>query len=429
MQRDLLLKLIEWKRNPDRKPLILDGARQVGKTWLLQEFGRLEYKNTVYLNCDGNNQAEELFSNDYDTNRILRNLSAITNQEINPNLTLIVFDEIQQIPRALPALKYFCENAKEYHVVAAGSLLGLNLNKGSGFPVGKVDILKLYPLSFVEFVRAVAGNQLNEILSSSPLEEMNTLHPKFVELLRQYYFTGGMPEVVNAFISGKNVKDIRIIQKSILYAYEKDISKHAPNTIVPKIHQVWEAIPRQLAKENRKFIYGAIKKGARAKDFENAIQWLVDAGLVYRINNIKKAQLPLKFYEDFDSFKLFMLDCGLFGAVSETPIDQILISDNIFEEFKGAFTEQFVLQELKINYNSSIFYFNDANSKQEIDFLIQKDSKIIPIEVKAEENLRAKSLRQFVLDNPDTKGVRLSMSKYREQDWLINIPLYATSRV
>ncbi|MFA6937968.1 MAG: AAA family ATPase [Treponema sp.] len=427
MKRNLITKLIEWKNSPERKPLILDGARQVGKTWLLQEFGRQEFKNTIYLNCDGNSKAEELFASDYNVKRIIRDLDALFNQEIDADSTLIIFDEIQQIPSALPSLKYFCEDARQYHVVAAGSLLGLNLHKGSSFPVGKVDILKLYPLSFDEFARAAAGEELYKTLTQSPIEELNSLHSKFVELLREYYFTGGMPEAVNAFVQGKSVHDVRSIQKSILYAYEKDISKHAPERIIQKIHQVWESIPQQLAKVNRKFIYGAVKKGARAKDFEEAIQWLVDSGLVYKVNRVKKPNIPLKFYEDFDSFKLFILDCGLLGAISDTPIDQILVGDNIFEEYKGAFTEQYAMQQLKTIPDCSIYYFSAEDSKQELDFLLQKESKIIPIEVKAEENLRSKSLHQFLIDNPQTKGVRFSMSKFREQDWMTNIPLYAAS--
>ena len=429
MERTAYTQLYAWKQNADRKPLILNGARQVGKTWLLRTFGKQEYENTAYINCDGNKQAEELFNGDYDTERIIRNIGALTGQQIHEKKTLIILDEIQQIPRVLPSLKYFCENARGYHVAAAGSLLGLNLHEGTSFPVGKVDVINLYPLSFEEFIKAAAGEQLFSVLGNSTLSELSALHSKFTELLREYYFTGGMPEAVSAFISGKSVQEVRRIQQMILYAYEKDISKHAPAHEIQRIHQVWESIPQQLAKENRKFIYGAVKRGARAKNFELAIQWLSDAGLVYKVQRIRKVQLPLKFYEDFDTFKLFMLDCGLFGALAEAPADRILIGDAVFEEYKGAFTEQFVMQQLKTLSDVSVYYFSADDSKQELDFILQQDSRIIPVEVKAEENLRAKSLHQFVLDNPGLKGIRLSMSSYREQDWMTNIPLYAAERI
>ncbi len=429
MERTAYTQLYAWKQNADRKPLILNGARQVGKTWLLRTFGKQEYVNTAYINCDGNKQAEELFNGDYDTERIIRNIGALTGQQIHEKKTLIILDEIQQIPRVLPSLKYFCENARGYHVAAAGSLLGLNLHEETSFPVGKVDVINLYPLSFEEFIKAAAGEQLFSVLGNSALSELSALHSKFTELLREYYFTGGMPEAVSAFISGKSVQEVRRIQQMILYAYEKDISKHAPAHEIQRIHQVWESIPQQLAKENRKFIYGAVKRGARAKNFELAIQWLSDAGLVYKVQRIRKVQLPLKFYEDFDTFKLFMLDCGLFGALAEAPADRILIGDAVFEEYKGAFTEQFVMQQLKTLSDVSVYYFSADDSKQELDFILQQDSRIIPVEVKAEENLRAKSLHQFVLDNPGLKGIRLSMSSYREQDWMTNIPLYAAERI
>ena len=432
MKRLLYQNFLDWKNKENRKPLILNGARQVGKTWLVKEFGKNEYKNLVYINCDKNSQVKSLFESGYNIKNILLGLGAISSQTIMPHETLIFIDEIQEIPEALTSLKYFCEEAAEYHIIAAGSLLGVSLNVGTGFPVGKVDILHLYPMSFLEFVLAVKGEQLFSILKEGTFDDISIFHPTFIELLRQYYFCGGMPEAVLAFVEGKSVAEIRTIQESILYSYQKDIAKHPHKNEIPKIHQVWSAIPNQLAKENKKFIYGALKKGARAKDFENAVQWLLDAGVIYKVSNIKKASIPLKFYEDFNAFKLFMLDTGLMGALAETPPSQMLIGNNIFEEFKGAFTELFVftqLQSLKQSGISSIFYYNAEDSKQELDFIFQKDEKIIPVEVKAEENLRAKSLRQFVLDHPDTKGIRFSMSPYRKQDWMTNIPLYAVHKV
>lgn len=428
MKRLILDELKKWKNSDSRKPLILDGARQVGKTWILQEFGKTEYENCVYINCDKNQTVKDIFEQDFNTERIIRNLGAISKIEITPSNTLIILDEIQEIPSILPSLKYFCENSREYNVVAAGSLLGLNIHSGTSFPVGKVDLLHLYPMNFFEFIMAICGENFFNQLSKSSFEELSPLHSECTELLRQYYFTGGMPEAVLAFKNKKSLYDIRNIQKTILYAYEKDISKHAGKD-VQRIHQVWESIPQQLAKENKRFIYGAIKHGARAKDFETAIQWLIDAGLIYKIPRAKTAKLPLKFYEDFDNFKLFMLDCGLFGALTETPADQILIGNNIFEEYKGAFTEQFVLQELKTLKNLSIYYYSAEKSELELDFLLQKESKLIPIEVKAEENLRAKSLRLFVQSNPELHGIRFSMSKHRKQDWMTNIPLYLSERI
>ena len=431
MNRNLMHSLIQWKNSPQRKPLILNGARQTGKTWILKEFGKTEFKSTAYFNCDQNPMLKEIFREGYDIQKIIRNLSVINGEPIEKKETLIVLDEIQEIPEALTALKYFCEDAPEYHVAAAGSLLGLSLHSGTGFPVGKVDIQKLYPMDFLEFVQAARGHELAEIIERSPLEELNALHTELTGLLREYYFTGGMPEAVNAYINKKSPDEIRTIQDAILYAYEKGISKHAPPKDIQRIHMVWKSIPMQLAKENKKFIYGAVKEGSRAKDFETALQWLIDAGLVAKVSRVNKAAVPLKFYEDFNAFKLFMLDSGLMGALSETPAEQIIIGKNIFEEYKGAFTEQFVFQQLQSRKNTSpmgIYYYSAADSKQELDFLLQNGSSLIPVEVKAEENLRAKSLHQFVTERPGVHGVRLSMSPYRKQDWMTNIPLYASCR-
>jgi len=432
MERTIYSSLLAWKKSPSRKPLVLNGARQVGKTWILKEFGTKEYKNLVYFNCDGNKTIEQVFQDGFQMKSIIMNLGAIAGQEIFPGETLIVFDEIQEVPSVLTALKYFAEDVPEYHVAAAGSLLGLALHEGTGFPVGKVDILNLYPMSFDEFVLAVQGKQLSDILHSSNLESFAPLDTKFVEILRLYYFTGGMPEAVDAYVHGKSTQDIRNIQKAILYAYGKDISKHAEPGIVQKIHQVWDSIPQQLAKENKRFIYGALRHGARAKEYETAIQWLIDAGLVYKVQRVRKAGIPLKFHEDTEAFKLFLLDCGLMGVLSDAPPEQILIGNSIFEEYKGAFTEQYVVEQLKAQEAAkglSIFYFSADDSKQELDFLLQEGSELIPIEVKAEENLRSKSLRQFVLDHPSVHGIRFSMSPYRTQDWMTNIPLYAVCRI
>lgn len=423
MDRILYQNLLKWKDAENRKPLLLDGARQVGKTWLLQHFGQTAFENMVYLNCDGDTQIRKIFENNYDIRRILTEISAFTECRITEGRTLLVLDEIQEVPRALTALKYFHEQMPLLHVAAAGSLLGIAMHADTSFPVGKTDLLRLYPLSFPEFVRAVHGAQLYRVLTEGAPEEQTSLKEQLNELLRQYYFTGGMPEAVNAFIRNAPPEEIRIVQNAILYAYEKDISKHVPPQEAERVHQVWNAIPAQLAKENRKFLYGALRKGARAATYEAAIGWLTDAGLVYRIPRVKKAQLPLKFYED-NAFKLFMLDCGLMGALSETPSKNMLIGETVFEEYKGAFTEQYVLQQLLSAGGWHIYYYSAEDSKQELDFLLQREDRIIPVEVKASENLRAKSLRQFVADHPSEKGVRLSLSDYRKQDWMRNIPLY-----
>lgn len=429
MERFVLQKLIEWKNSPGRKPLVVKGARQVGKTWLVREFGRSDFQSFAYINCDSNNTASELFEQDFDVKRIIRGLSAISDVSIEPGNTLIFLDEIQEIPRAVQSLKYFCEDAPEYYVIAAGSLLGIHEHKNISFPVGKIDSLQMYPMSFFEFLLAVSGKPMAQMAMESALEDLSALHSKLTEYLRQYYFTGGMPEVVKAFADGRSPQQVRRLQNQILSDYRDDISKHAPKDQIVRIDQVWNSIPAQLAKENRKFIYANIRKGARAREFETAIQWLCNAGIVYQIGRVAKGDLPLKFYEDFAAFKLFFLDCGLMGALTEAPASQILIGNNFFSEYKGAFTEQYVLQQLKTVLDTSIYYLSADDSKQELDFIFQDGEKVVPVEVKAEENLRAKSMRQFCLDHPGTKGIRISMSPYREQDWMTNIPLYGTERI
>lgn len=429
MERTIYKKLIEWKNKMARKPLVIRGARQIGKTWIVKQFGEQEYEQMVYINCDSNETVRELFEHDFNIQRIIRGLSAITEIEIDADKTLIFFDEVQEIPRAVQALKYFFEDAPEYHVIVAGSLLGIHEHKDISFPVGKIESIKMHPLCFSEFILAVAGKKMYELLQNAKMEELGDLHSTFVEYLRQYYFTGGMPEVVQAFIDGKSPKDVRAIQKQILADYADDISKHAPTEQLVRIDQVWNSIPAQLAKENRKYVYANIQKGARAKEFETAIQWLCNCGIVIKVNRITKGAIPLKFYEEFSAFKLFVFDCGLMGALVDAPPSLILIGNSIFEEYKGAFTESYVLQQLLSNRNEAIYYFSADDSKQELDFIFQADEKIMPIEVKAEENLRAKSLRQFCLEHDGVTGIRISMSPYREQDWMINIPLYAIERI
>lgn len=424
MKRSIYSSLKKWKDSPTRKPLILQGARQVGKTYILKEFGAREYSEVVYINCDDNNDMQNMFV-DYDVDRIIRSLSAISGVSIKPSTTLLILDEIQEVERGLASLKYFCEKAPEYHVAVAGSLLGITLHEGTSFPVGKVDMLYMYPMDFEEFLLAMGKEQLVELLRSNSWAALTPLRGMLTELLRQYYFVGGMPEAVKTYVERGDIWEVRSIHSKIIDAYRNDMSKHAPKQQVQRINMVWNSIPSQLARDNKKFIYGALRKGARANDFEIAIQWLVDSGLVHKVHRISKPVVPLKFYEDMASFKLFLLDCGLLGALSETPPEQILIGDNVFEEYKGAFTENYVLQQLKSLPRTFVYYYSNDNSTLEIDFVVQHEAHVIPIEVKAEENLRAKSLRQFVTDNSGLHGVRFSMSDYREQDWLTNVPLWA----
>ena len=390
----------------------------------MKEFGAREYSEVVYINCDDNNDMQNMFV-DYDVDRIIRSLSAISGVSIKPSTTLLILDEIQEVERGLASLKYFCEKAPEYHVAVAGSLLGITLHEGTSFPVGKVDMLYMYPMDFEEFLLAMGKEQLVELLRSNSWAALTPLRGMLTELLRQYYFVGGMPEAVKTYVERGDIWEVRSIHSKIIDAYRNDMSKHVPKQQVQRINMVWNSIPSQLARDNKKFIYGALRKGARANDFEIAIQWLVDSGLVHKVHRISKPVVPLKFYEDMASFKLFLLDCGLLGALSETPPEQILIGDNVFEEYKGAFTENYVLQQLKSLPRTFVYYYSNDNSTLEIDFVVQHEAHVIPIEVKAEENLRAKSLRQFVTDNPGLHGVRFSMSDYREQGWLTNVPLWA----
>ena len=426
MYRNIIKQLKEWKNKEHRKPLVLAGARQVGKTFMLTEFGKQEFENVAYINCDDNNMAKDLFLQDYDMQRIILAIGAITQQTIIPGKTLIVLDEIQELRRGLAALKYFCEKAPEYHVAVAGSLLGIAMHQGESFPVGKVDILNIYPMTYDEFLLAKGKHQMVDILKSKDWNTIKLLRSEYIKLLREYYFVGGMPEAVKTFVETNDAIEVRKIQKNILFTYQKDISKHVPTREANRINMVWQSMPSQLVKENKKFIYGVAKPGARAKDFETAIQWLLDAGLVYKAERVNEPKMPLKFYVDISSFKLFLLDCGLLGAMSETPADKLLVAENGMEESKGAFTENYVMSQLMATNDTSVFYYsNDA--KLEIDFLIQHDCDIVPIEAKAEENLRSKSLSTFVERHSGLHGIRFSMSDYREQSWMTNVPLYAVS--
>ena len=424
MKREAIKELYEWKGRKDRKPLILRGARQVGKTWLMKEFAADAYGKYAYINFEDNEIIKQIFQKDFDIERILLALQLATDVVIDTD-TLIIFDELQEAPRGLTALKYFQEKAPQYHIMAAGSLLGIAMHEGDSFPVGKVDFMDLYPLSFFEFLDALGQEKLKKLLKSKDWELISAFQSKLQENLRLYYYIGGMPEVVSSFITDKDLMKVRRLQQNILDAYDRDFSKHAPISEVPRIRMVWKSVAAQLSKENRKFIYGQLKEGARAKDFEIAIEWLRDAGLVYKVNRAKKGQMPLSAYEDFSAFKLFMLDTGLMCAMSNLPAQALLDGNALFSDYKGALMEQYVLQQLEAIKELSIYYWSSDNSRGEIDFLLQYGTDIIPVEVKAEENLQSKSLRAFVERNPGLHGVRLSMSDYREQDWLTNYPLYS----
>jgi predicted AAA+ superfamily ATPase len=422
MNRFLIRDMIVWKNSSNRKPLIIQGARQVGKTWLMKEFGKQEFQQVVYLNFESSSRLKNLFTIDFNIERIITIIEIETNQKITPENTLLIFDEIQEVEQGLTALKYFYEQAPQYYIVSAGSLLGISLQKEHSFPVGKVDFMRLYPMSFKEFLDNNNEVLLLEQLKGKNWEVLSIFHGKLVSALRLYYFIGGMPEVVASYLENKDFEIVRALQKKLIIGYENDFAKYAPNVIVPKIKLVWNSLISQLAKENRKFIYGQIKKGARAKEFEMAINWLVDAGLVLKVNRIEKPNLPLNAYADYDAFKLFLLDIGILNAIGNLDSKILLDKNTILEEFKGALTEQFVCQELITK--SELYYWTASNASAEIDFLIQKHNEIIPIEVKAEENLKSKSLKVFVEKYGNKNAVRTSMSKYREEDWLKNIPLY-----
>lgn len=428
MRRDAMQQLYDWKEKTTRKPLIVRGARQVGKTWLMKEFASSAYRQFAYINFEDNEVMKDVFQKDFDVERILMAIQLVTGIVVDTE-TLIIFDEIQEAPRGLTALKYFQEKAPQYHVVAAGSLLGIAMHSNDSFPVGKVDFMDLYPLSFSEFLEAVGQEAFARLLAKKDWGLIAAFRSKLIDLLKQYYYVGGMPEVVNAFINHKDYAEVRQLQQTILDSYDRDFSKHAPIAEVPRIRMIWRSVPAQLAKENKKFIYSVVKEGARAKDFELAIEWLIDAGLIYKVSRVKKAGIPLSAYEDFSAFKLFLLDTGLMGAMSGLPPQALLEGNVLFSDYKGAITEQYVLQQLKSVKGLSIYYWSSDTSRGELDFLLQKDVSVIPVEVKAEENLQSKSLRFFVEKNAGLHGVRFSMSDYRKQEWMINYPLYSVGYI
>ena len=429
MYRIAIEKLYKWKNSKRRKPLIIEGARQVGKTWLMKEFGKQAYADTVYINFDSNSRMADLFSADLDTDRLIMGLELYAGRKINPENTLLIFDEVQEVPRALASLKYFYENAPQYHIVCAGSLLGIALHQGTSFPVGKVDFLKLYPLSFSEFLMATGNERFAELLKKQDYEMITSFKQTYIDALKHYYFVGGMPEAVQSFAESKDFNEVRAIQKRILAAYEQDFSKHAPNEIVPKIRMLWNSIPSQLARENKKFIYGLVREGGRAREYETAIMWLSDCGLVHKVSRVNVAGIPLKAYEDLKAFKLFIVDVGLLGCMTGLRQRTLLDGDDLFVEFKGALTEQYVCQQLKTIEDLGVYYYTNDRGSCEIDFVVDTGEQIVPIEVKAETNLRAKSLKTYRERFEPELSVRTSMADYKKEDWLLNLPLYAIENI
>ena len=429
MYRFAMESLYKWKESPYRKPLIIEGARQVGKTWLMKAFGQKAYEDTVYINFDSNRRMADLFATDLNTERLILGLELYAGRKIDPAATLIIFDEVQEVPKALSSLKYFCEDAPQYHIICAGSLLGIALHSGTSFPVGKVDFLKLYPLTFREFLMATGQERFVELLSTHDFSMITAFKQTYIDALKQYYFVGGMPEAVLRFSENQDFNEVREVQKRILSAYEQDFSKHAPNEIVPRIRMLWNSIPSQLAKENKKFIYGLVREGARAKEYEAALLWLSDCGLVHKVNRVNMPHLPLKAYEDGKAFKLFVVDVGLLGCMAGLGQRTLLDGNGLFVEFKGALTEQYVLQQLVTKAELQIYYYTNERGSCEIDFLVDDGERAIPLEVKAEENLRAKSLRTYKEKFQPELSIRTSMADYRKEDWMVNLPLYAVEEI
>jgi len=429
MERKALANLINWKNSKNRKPLLIYGARQVGKTWLMKQLGEKEFENTVYVNFEKEISLRNIFEQDYQPQRLIKILETFFMQTIIPGKTLVIFDEIQEAKGGLTSLKYFREELPSLHVIGAGSLLGIALEKETSFPVGQVTFLNLYPLDFNEFLLAKGQKNLAKAIEEQDWELLITLRVLVISLLKQYLFVGGMPESVRTFCETESYNEVREIQQAILQSYEQDFSKHAPTAIVPRIRMIWNAVVSQLAKENKKFIYGILKEGARAKDFELALNWLENYGLIYRVNRINKAHFPLAAYVDLPVFKVYTLDVGLLSALGNLSAKTLIDNEQLFSEFKGALSEQFVLQELKATGIKNLFYWANDSGSAEIDFILESENQIYPLEVKSGENLQAKSLKTFWGKNPEIRCYRTSLSDFREESWMTNIPLYGISQL
>ena len=429
MKRERLSDMFRWKNGQHRKPLLVRGVRQVGKTWLLQEFGRTAYPRSVYINFEDAPRLQSIFSEDFDIDRILRIIEIEFRTKVVPEETLLILDEIQSANRAITALKYFCEKAPQIHIAAAGSLLGVALHEHVSFPVGKVDFLDLDPMSFAEYLGAIGEEALADTMKSRDWPTITHFKARLTDHLRHYLFVGGMPEAVATYAENRDFEAVRRIQRRLLDAYETDFSKHAPAALVPRIRMVWHSVPSQLARESRKFLYGAIREGARAKDFELAIQWLLDCGLVVKCCRVEKPGMPLAAYQNVAAFKLFLADVGLLSAMTGLDNRTLIEGNRIFEEFKGTLTEQFVMQQLRHLQADYVGYWANEKNTAEVDFLLQTGGRVIPIEVKAGESLQAKSFKFFCEKYHPEIAVRTSLSDYREESWMINLPLYAIGTV
>jgi predicted AAA+ superfamily ATPase len=425
MNRDAIENLVQWKDSKHRKPLVLKGARQVGKTWLMKQFGEAHYQRVAYLNLEGNKVMHDLFDLDFDIKRIIDGIELYSGVKIEYGNTLIILDEVQECPRALASLKYFYENEPGYHVIVAGSLLGVALHSGTSFPVGKVDFMDVHPLSFGEFLLAIGEERFLEPLRGwrNNVDLINSFHEKVLDIFQVYSLVGGMPEVAQNYIDEGNVLRIRTIQNNILQAYDNDFSKHAPVNTVPRIREIWNILPSQLVKENKKFLFSMIRSGARSKDYEMALLWLEDAGLVKRVTRVNGAQHPLKAYENASIFKLFMFDVGLLLAKSEVS-EQILLAKNaLFTEHKGAIAEQIIFQALRTASRSVYYYANDG-SRNEIDFMIELDGEPVPVEVKSGKNLHSKSLNSFIVKHGVQRAIKFSTLPIKQNPTIWNLPIY-----
>ena len=417
-------ELKRWKESEERKPLIITGARQVGKTWLMKEFGKNYYEKCAYINFEDNSRMQQLFSEGFNIDRIIHGLKMEARTNIEPGKTLIIFDEIQENPKALNALKYFYEQSNEYHIIAAGSLLGLAIHEGKSFPVGKVDFLNLYPLSFYEFLWAIGETDLVKLIKSGDINLINASADKLKSYLKQYIYIGGMPEIVNLYAKNRDLEEVRRKQEILLESYGQDFSKHAPNNLIPKIRQIWNNIPTQLAKENKEIINSFGGEVAKVEEYETALSWLIDCGLVYQVNRVNDCKVPLSAYKDFNAFKLYLFDVGLLCAMANIDAKIILEGNDIFIDFEGALTEQLVVNELKNNITQEVFYWSESEGKKEATYVIQLDGNNIPIEVKQNEKVELSGLKAFIEKYNTNINIRTSMDDYKEEKRLINVPLY-----
>lgn len=428
MERKALAQLLEWKENKRRKPLVIEGARQVGKTWAVKEFGRRYYEHLAYINFEETKHLQGLFRQDYDTSRILRAIRTQCGVPCEAGRTLIFLDEIQEAEGGLTALKYFCENCPEQHVIVAGSLLGISLHRGVSFPVGKVNFLHMRPMNFIEFLEAVGDEALAAAIETMDLDILAMFHDKLTNRLKEYYFVGGMPEAVQAFADDAGWAEIREIQQEILRGYEDDFSKHAEGALVERLRQVWRSVPSQLSRENKKFVFGLVRQGARAREYEVALQWLFDAGILHQVSGLTKPGIPLSAYRDEKAFKVFVNDIGLLSAMSGLSAQTLLFGSDVFTEFKGALTEQYVFQQMVEKHE--LYYWSKDNSRQEVDLLLQQDNALLPVECKAESNLKAKSLNSFIDENAIQRAIKVSMKPYHESgEVVVNVPLYMVTLI